>query len=218
LNADFDPARYGDSCATFYDQLYPRIAPGLVSAIVAQAKGGAVLELGVATGSTALALRAAGVDIHGVEASPAMLAQFRARAGTQTLSVIEGDFAQASFGRSYALIFSLVSTLYLLPTVDAQQRCLRNIARHLAPGGRFVSEAFVDPRAETQAQSQQLAIATESGVRSYRVTSLATPLPVLDRLAESAGLVLAARWGDWFGAAYRPGGARHISVYAMLEQ
>lgn len=32
MNA-FDPAAYGDSCAAYYDQLYPNVPAGLVAAL-----------------------------------------------------------------------------------------------------------------------------------------------------------------------------------------
>jgi len=46
----------------------------------------------------------------------------------------------------FALICVVYNTLFALLDRGAQQRCFERVADHLAPGGRFVVEAFVpDP-------------------------------------------------------------------------
>src|SRR3979409_2446756 len=73
---------YGQAMADVYDEWFADISD--VTATVKRIVGwlhdgppGPVLELGVGTGRVALALAAAGVEVFGVDASPAMLARLR---------------------------------------------------------------------------------------------------------------------------------------------
>lgn len=205
-------AAYGDGCASFYDALYPAIEPGLISCLADLAGGGPALELGLATGRAALPLAATGVEVHGVEASPAMLDRFRAKNGSGAVRAIAGDFATAGYDTRYRLIYSLVSTFYLLPSLDRQRACLASIARHLAEDGVFVNETYESPPG-TAAVTHEHALLLDGQVRAYRVTTLSTPLPVVDDLAAAAGLALHARWSDWRRTPLAPGRPRQISVY-----
>ena len=47
------------------------------------ARGGPALELGIGTGRVALPLAARGVEVHGIDASEAMVAKLRAKEGAQ---------------------------------------------------------------------------------------------------------------------------------------
>lgn len=215
MPSPFDPAEYGNHAASFYDQLYGGVETGLLAALVDLAGGGPALDLGIGTGRLAIPLRRVGVPVGGVEASPAMIAAFRARPGTEDIPVIEGDFASTPLGGPYQLIYSLASTFFLLPSLDLQRACLENVARHLLPAGVFVSEGFSAASGSPLLESNDYPISTSSGVQTYRVTVLATPLSVLDPMARACGLSLTARWSNWFRARYIPDQPRHISVYTL---
>ena len=58
----FDPTKYGDSAASFYDQLYPTIELGLLVTLIGLAGSGPVLDLGIGTGRVAIPLWQAGVS------------------------------------------------------------------------------------------------------------------------------------------------------------
>jgi Methyltransferase domain len=210
----FDPASYGDSCAAFYDQLYPTIEAGLLTTLQALAGNGRVLELGIATGRVAIPLRRAGVTVHGIEASAAMIAAFDKRPEASEIPVIHGDFATAPLGNQYRLIYSLVSTFSLLPTLDMQRTCLQNVRANPTDDGHFVSESFGAANDAEQLESHDYPVITATGIQSYRVTCLHAPLAVTDAMANECGLRLAERWSNWKRAPYSPAQLRHISVYA----
>ncbi|MEO8037073.1 MAG: class I SAM-dependent methyltransferase [Acidobacteriota bacterium] len=213
----YDAASYGDGCASFYDQLYPTVEVALRSALLELAGKGPMLELGIGTGRVALALSSRGASVHGIEASPAMIAVFRARPGAEKVPVLLGDFSTTPFGAQYQLIYSLVNTFSLLPSLDLQRACFRNIARHLLPGGRFVSEAFVACGSSPLPTETEVPIVTPTGVQQYRVSLLSSPLNILDSIASECGLYLVERWSNWLRAPYEPSMSRHISVFALQE-
>lgn len=210
-----NPAEYGDACAPFYDLLYPTVEPGLISCLNALAAEGPALELGLATGRVAIALALArsGVEVHGIEASAAMLERFLSRDDSSGVRAIHGDFVTDIRETGYQLIFSLVSTFYLLPSLARQKSCLESIAVHLQPGGVFLNEAYVSSP-DTIPVSREHSLRLAGKDQLYRVTTLSTPLTTLDALATAAGLELTARWSNWRRSPYRSG-MRHISLYAL---
>jgi SAM-dependent methyltransferase len=54
---------------------------------------GPALELGIGTGRVALPLAARGVEVHGIDASAAMVERLRAKPGGEAIPVTFGDFA-----------------------------------------------------------------------------------------------------------------------------
>lgn len=209
----YRPAAYGDGCAPFYDQLYPSRESGLLDALAALAGSEPALDLGIGTGRVALPLARRGVRVHGVEASLEMLARFRERAGAAEVPVVEGDFAEAELGGPFGLAYALVSTLYLLPTLALQRACLANVARHLRPGGLLLAELFSGRGSFPRPEVTESPIVTPTGVRLYRVTTLATPLEVLDAMASECGLRLDERWADWRRAPWVAASPRAICLY-----
>ena len=208
----FNPSTYGDSCALYYDQLYPNVPAGLVRTLVALADSGPVLELGLATGRVALPLRAAGVTVHGIDASLLMLSQFRHRPRSATIHAAAGDISLLPYRSCFRLLFCLVGTLGLLPSLHLQLRCLREVFRVLQPGGAFLCETF-DESAADRPSTHSHPVLTPQGVQHYSVTFLPTPPHVLDDLAASAGLSLSSRWGNWAQAPHSVGRPHCISVF-----
>ena len=209
---DYDPARYGDGCASFYSDIYPRAEPALVALIQALAGPGPTLELGVANGRTAIALKAAGVDIHGIDASPAMLACFRDQPGAAGIPVMLGDFSSAPLGGPYSLVFAICSTLNLLPSPERIAHCLSNIRAHLKIGGLLLSEAWNAPPT-TCRENTAVPVRTALGIRQYRAELLVLPLAELDALASSCNLHLEARWSSPSRTPWTPDQPRHLSLY-----
>src|SRR5918911_1450090 len=70
-----EPSAYGDAFADVYDDWYAGISDleGTVDTVRRLAGGGPVLEIGVGTGRLAVPLVEAGVEVHGVDASEAMV-------------------------------------------------------------------------------------------------------------------------------------------------
>lgn len=240
----FGPASYGDAFADVYDDWYAGVSDvaGTVARVAALATGGPVLELGVGTGRLALPLVAAGCEVHGIDASHAMVERLRAKPGGAAVPVAVGDMADVAAvapGGPYAVVLVAFNTLFNLATVGDQRRCLAGVASVLAPGGALVVEAFVP--ADPAPAGGELAL---RGVDAGRVAVVATvtdpdgrtvtgshveltadgarlrpwrlrmvPPADLDAMAEAAGLVLAARHAGWRGEPFGPGSGQHVSVY-----
>jgi SAM-dependent methyltransferase len=116
----------------------------------AQAVGSPVLEVGVGTGRLGFCLAAVGLDVVGIDNSPAMLqvlerkrAEVRALRGR--LHAVAADARTFELRCRFALaIMAFRTFLYLLTRRD-QRRALRRIRRHLLPGGRLAMSFFVPP-------------------------------------------------------------------------
>ena len=240
----YDASTYGERFADVYDEWYGSVSDvtATVAVLVELAEGGPVLELGVGTGRLALPLVERGLEVHGVDASGAMVERLRAKPGGDAVHVTEGDFADvaAEVPGGFAVAFVAFNTLFNLATVEAQQRCFTNVAARLRPGAAFVVEAFVpDPegapaggglttrsiatdQVELQATLADLDAQTISGstisISAAGITlrpwhiRWATPHQ-LDAMAGAAGLVLAHRWAGWDRVDHLPSDRRHVSVY-----
>jgi SAM-dependent methyltransferase len=150
MSDGYGPATYGEHIAEVYDRWagVPTDTDATVAFLAALAGGGPALELGIGTGRVALPLAARGVEVRGVDASPAMVARLRAKPGGDAIPVHLGDFADvgaAGVGAPgpLALVYVVFNTLFALLDQDAQVRCFAGVAARLRPGGRFVVEAFV---------------------------------------------------------------------------
>ncbi len=110
--------------------------------------GAPALELGCGDGDPLLDLRAAGLDVDGLDASIEMLDRCRTRAAERGLDVVlhHATFESMDLGRRYRSIFLTGATFNLLPDDDAFARALGRIAAHLEPGGSALIPLFVpDP-------------------------------------------------------------------------
>jgi SAM-dependent methyltransferase len=154
---------YGERIAAIYDQRYPSIVPGQVDLLVELAGTGPVLELGVGTGRLALPLAARDVEVHGIDASPAMVERLRAKPGGDEVTVAIGDFTDFDLGERFSLVFVAFNTLFALTSQRGQVACFRAVTRHLRPGGRFLVEAFVPDLALTGANVSAPPPSTSTG-------------------------------------------------------
>jgi ubiquinone/menaquinone biosynthesis C-methylase UbiE len=79
---DYTEASYGDRIAEIYDERYlesfAEDTEKAVSFLKGVARDGPALELGIGTGRVALPLAEAGVQVHGIDGSEAMLAKMKA--------------------------------------------------------------------------------------------------------------------------------------------
>jgi cyclopropane fatty-acyl-phospholipid synthase-like methyltransferase len=99
-------------------------------------RGGSVLDLGCGNGwPISGVLIEAGVVVHGVDASPSMIAAFRARfrdAQAECSAVEDSHF----FGRTFDGIIAWGLMFLLRP--EAQSQLIHKVARALKNGGRFL--------------------------------------------------------------------------------
>jgi SAM-dependent methyltransferase len=209
-----------------------------IDVLAGLARGGSALEFAVGTGRLALPLSQRGVEVHGIDLSPDMVAQLRAKPGSEGIAVTIGDFATTVVEGRFRLVYLVYNTIENLTTQDEQIECFRNAARHLEPGGVFVIEVDVPqlqrlPPGETvrvftssptRLGFDELDISTQSGVSHHhwiaggeRVTFSVPYRYVwpseLDLMARLAGLTLSARWGDWNGEPFTSGSTKHVSVW-----
>ena len=184
-------------------------------------------------------LQERGLEVHGIDASPAMLQKLREKPGGERIPTTVGDFADVAVADRYRLVFVAANTFFGVLTQEDQVRCFRNVEAHLRDGGVFVIEAFVpdparfDPsrltvrgmeadmvrieasRHDSVSQTidgQAIELRTE-GARfiPFRIR-YAWPLE-LDLMARLAGLRLRERWGGWNGAPLTAASKQHVSVY-----
>jgi SAM-dependent methyltransferase len=235
----YGPQTYGERAADLYDEWH-RDLPGLddcVERLAELAGPGPVLELGIGTGRVALPLVQRGLEVHGIDSSPAMLAKLRAKPGGDRVRTVVGDMAEVAVDASYSLVFAVFNTLFALVSQEEQVRCFANVAGRLADGGVFVVEAFVPDPGGGQAvrplrvtvDSVLLAVSRQDpvaqridaqqvllGPRGVRlvpgVLRYAWPAE-LDLMARLAGLRLRERWGGWRREPFTADSPTHVSVY-----
>jgi ubiquinone/menaquinone biosynthesis C-methylase UbiE len=95
--AEYGPATYGDRIADVYETIYPDLdTEGAVERLVELAAGGPALELAIGTGRLALPLVERGIELHGIDASEAMVAKLREKPGGDRIPVTLGDFADVA--------------------------------------------------------------------------------------------------------------------------
>ena len=239
---DYAPGAYGDRIAADYDDLHIHMDPThAVEALARLAGGGRALELGIGTGRLALPLAARGVEIHGVDASEAMVAELRAKPGGEAIPVAMGDFAEAAVEGEFELVFVAFNTFFALLTQEEQVRCVGHVAAHLSPGGVFAVEAFVPDMCRYDHTGHALRMHRVDGERvmfdastldraeqriSTRLVSIegerSTQYPIeiryvwpseLDLMALLAGLRLRERWSNWQGGQFDAASRSHVSIY-----
>jgi SAM-dependent methyltransferase len=107
--------------------------------------GAAVLELGCGTGRVTIPVARDGIDVVGLDSSPAMLDIARRKAAAAAVDVawVEADMRDLDLRREFGLVIvPFRSFLHLLTDAD-QQACLACIRRHLLPDGRLALNFFV---------------------------------------------------------------------------
>lgn len=237
---DYSPETYGERVAGIYDELYTHLDLRAIDTLAELAGKGPALELGIGTGRIALPLAEKGVEIHGLDASPSMIEQLRAKPGGDRITITQGNFAEVPVDGKFGLIYIVFNTFFMLGSQEEQVQCFRSVAKHLAPGGCFVIEAFVPDvtrfsgnqvnwaqkvtteevlldvgmheRAEQRVVSQKIVI-TEGNVRLYPAQMRYAYPPEMDLMAQLAGLRLRERWSNWKREPFTSESGQHISIY-----
>lgn len=238
----YSAATYGDRIAEMYDQWYSSLdAEGAVQLLAELAGPGPILELGIGTGRVALPLVRRGIEVHGIEASEAMVAKLRAKPDGARIAVSIGDFADADVEGEFSMVYVPFNTIFCLLTQDDQLRCFRNVARKLSREGVFVVEAFVPDlsrfdrdqrvgledfapdgirieaskhdRLRQRVESRHVVI-SQRGVEFYPLRIRYAYPSELDLMARLAGLELRERWGGWRRESFTAASTSHVSVYA----
>ena len=238
------PENYFDErIARTYEEKWPELfEPAVVDSTVNflshLAGTGPVLELGIGTGRIALPLRRRGLRVHGIELSPAMVAELRKKPGADDIGVTIGDFATTTVDGTFSLAYLVRNTIMNLTTQDEQVACFRNVAAHLDPGGCFVIEVMVPELQRLPPGETVHAFAvtpTHLGFEEYDVANQiayshhywfvdgqferhTAPFRYvwpseLDLMAKLAGMTLRERWNDWSRGPFTSDSREHISVW-----
>jgi SAM-dependent methyltransferase len=136
--------------ADLYDHVLPYQSRPDVDFFVSAAResGGPVLEVGCGTGRVLIPTARAGVDIVGLDLSPAMLSICRRRLRDEPESVrskvrlVEADMRAFSIDPTFTLATIPFRPFQHLISVEDQLACLACIRRHLGEGGRLVLDIF----------------------------------------------------------------------------
>jgi ubiquinone/menaquinone biosynthesis C-methylase UbiE len=246
---------YDSQWASAYDDVHgTRFAEAAVTAgvladlhaaaVTQDGAPGPVLELGIGTGRIALPLAALGLDVHGVDSSPDMIAVLRAKPGGEAVTIHEGNFAEVGevVDGQFPMIFVIFNTLFELMSQDEQLRCISGAARRLSRNGVLVIEALA-PEATRLEQSlvlqslddksvvlranlhdpiTQQVTAQDITIRadgvSLRPWSIRyASVAEIDLMAKLADLRLVERWGGWHREPFTAASTRHVSVYGRRD-
>ena len=231
--------------AEVYDQTYrakfePSVLDPMVDLLAGLAGDGPALEFAVGTGRVALPLSARGVSVHGLELSPHMAAQLRAKPGAGAIPVTIGDMTATRVpGAPFTLVYLVANTIMNVTTQDAQLAVFANAAGHLAPGGCFVVEVIVPqlrrvPPGETARvftmDPDHVGIETFDDVAAQiawshhwieadgRLVRHSAPYRYvwpseLDLMARIAGLRLRDRWAGWDRAPFTSDSPSQVAVF-----
>jgi SAM-dependent methyltransferase len=175
-----------------YDSVPLYLARADVALYVGEAvrSGGSVLELGCGTGRILLPIARAGCAVTGLDASAEMLARCEQKLAAEPEEVRarvvlhHGDVRDFDLGARFGLVIAPFRIVQHLVSSDDQLAFLGCVARHLAPGGRLVFDAF-NPKFS--------ALVAADGTEHEDTPELA--LPDGRRLRRSAR-VLRVRWVD----------------------
>jgi hypothetical protein len=219
----------------------PEAVEPVVDFLAALAGDGAALELGIGTGRIALPLSRRGIPVHGIDLSPDMVGELRAKPGADDIAVTIGDFATARVDRTFRLAYLVFNTITNLTTQDEQVAAFENVAAHIERGGCFVIEVFV-PALRLLPPGERLhafaASDTHLGFDEYDVATQglvshhysmggggfeAVSVPFryvwpaeLDLMARMAGMRLRERWAGWDRAPFTNESTTHVSVWEKV--
>ena len=146
-----------DQWADVYDSVYSYVTDDIPFYVEeALRSGGPVLELGCGTGRVAIPIAEAGVDIVGLDSSPAMLEVARRKiegsgSAAAHLTLVEADMrdlaSSEGLDEKFGLVISPFRGFLALLSVGAQIQTLSGIRDRLGEDGKLIFNVFVpDPQ------------------------------------------------------------------------
>ena len=217
----------------------PEVVGPTVDLLAELAGTAPALEMAVGTGRIALPLAARGMSVSGIELSPDMVTQLRAKPGGDCIPVVLGDMTTARVEGAFGLVYLVYNTIGNVETQDRQVACFRNAAAHLEAGGFFVIEMEVPDLRRLVPGQDAIVCAHAPGYVGYDryddlvaqhavshhfvadgpgVHEVRTPWRYvwpseLDLMAQLAGLKLTHRWADWNRSPFTGDSPSHVSVW-----
>lgn len=232
-----DPSTYGDRIADVYDDWYAG-ATDVDGTVATVARfGSSVLELGIGTGRLAIPMLEAGLRVHGIDASDAMVAKLREKVGDR-IPVTIADYRDLPVEGSFDVALLAFNALLVLTSDVDQVGCLRRcaelagvvIVETFVPGDAAPASA-VDVR-HVDADEVRLSVyriddgvvhgsvvsITESGIRLRPWSVRLTTPDEIDRLAADAGLTMVERWSGWRQEPFDDTSERSVTVYLRADR
>ena len=109
------------------------------AAAQAHGRGDAVLEVACGTGRVAIRLAEAGVQVTGLDHSPAMLSVARSKSSAMSnMHWVQADMREFALDAQFGLVIIPGHAFQNIHTADDQLACLTCIRRHLTPGGVLI--------------------------------------------------------------------------------
>jgi hypothetical protein len=167
-----------------------------------------------------------------------MVAELRAKPGSDDIGVTIGDFAATRVDGRFTLAYLVRNTITNQTTQGEQVACFRNAAAQLEPGGHLVIEVHVPELRrlppggtihaftatpthlgfEEYNVATQIAFSHHCWVVDGRLETRSTPHRYvwpseLDLMARLAGTTLRERWSDWDRAPFTNDSIMHVSVW-----
>jgi len=234
-------AAYDATTTALFD---PAVLDPAVDCLAELARGGPVLEFAVGTGRVALPLSARGLTVHGIELSPAMVEQLRAKPDSAAVPVTIGDMTTTRVTGQFTLVYLVRNTIMNVTTQDDQLAVFANAAAHLTTGGCFVVEVIVPQLRQVPPGSTARVFTLEPdhvGIETFddlvgqiawshhwfsvdgRLLRHSAPYRYvwpseLDLMARLAGFRLRDRWSDWTGSPCTSESTEHVSVYEKIAE
>lgn len=238
---------WGREVAEVYDETYaalsqPAVLAPVLDVLEGLAGGGRALELAVGTGRVALPLHRRDVDVAGIELSPHMVAQLRAKPDGDALAVHLGDMTTTRVPGEFAVVYLVANTIMNVTTQDEQLAVFANAAGHLRVGGHFVLEVVVpqlrrmppgEPGRIFTLEESHVGIETLDDVVGQvawsrhwmqvggRLVRHDAPYRYvwpseLDLMARLTGLRPATRWADWDRSPFTADSTSHVSIFERV--
>jgi SAM-dependent methyltransferase len=225
---------FAGAVATRYDADTADMPVEPVVDFLAPLAGAGALELAIGTGRIAVPLAARGVRVAGIDLSPDMVAQLRAKTGE--IPVTLGDMSTTRVDDVFSLVYVVFNSIFNLRTQERQVACFGNAAAHLEPGGCFVVEIMV-PELQRLPRGDRFLLfdarPDHVGFDEYDLVTQAltshhydpdrgtySTFPgryiwpaELDLMARLAGMKLRDRWADWDRSAFTAESTKHVSVW-----
>lgn len=230
--------------AEVYDKVHaakfaPSVLGPMVDLLSDLAKGGRALEFAVGTGRVALPLSARAVRVNGIELSPHMVQQLRAKPRSDAVPVTVGDMTTTRIPGRFQLVYLVANTIMNVTTQEEQVEVFANAAAHLQAGGCFALEVIVPQlrRVPPGESARVLSNCPEHvGIETFddlvgqvawshhwfevdgRLVRHSAPYRYvwpseLDLMARISGLRLRARWAGWEQQPFTSDSSSQVVVY-----
>ena len=166
---------------------------------------GKILEVGCGTGRVLIPIARLGKEITGVDSSPRMLAQCKARLDLEPPDVreratlVQADMRELDLGEQFSLITIPFRPFQHLIAVSDQLAALQAIHRHLEPGGRLIFDVFnpnirylLEDRRDEREDTAEVELPDN---RSFKRTARVAAVHIVDQYSE-AELIYYVREAD----------------------